>query len=978
MQFAWLMSSAPGFRIPSTAPLAGQILFDLNSADRLCSRNMPVSRTTELLQEALALHRRGAVAEAAARYADVLRAEPASADAAYYLAMISCQQGRFAEGAALARQALANDPWHARAQVLLGRALSALDRPVEALESFDRAVEIDPDLAAAHGNRGRALSDLGRDAEAVASYDRALALNPDAIEDWFDRGIALLAVGRDSEALSSFDRAIVGNAEFAPAHLCRAKALSALRRHADALEAVDRALQIEPGLAEAWLGRGNFLTALRRFDDASAAYDRALAINPDLADAWLGRGNVLSGQNRRDDALAAYDRALSLGPNLAAAWLGRGNLLTELKCHDDAFAAFERALALRPDFAEAWLGRGNVLTNLKRTEEALAAYDRACAAKPELAEAWLSRGNALTQLQRLDEAFTAYDKALTLGLERAEAWLGRGNVLTELKRFDEALAAYDRALAQRPDLAEAWLGRGNILTGLNRYDEASTAYDKALALKDELAAAWLGRGNVLTEFKRDGDAFAAYDKAWQLDPDARHVAGVRLLAKLFICDWTNLQPEVDRLLALIRQGRAASTPFPLLAVASSAADQLQCAKRYAADQPAVPQIWRGEVYSHDRIRLAYLSAGFDDSAMAQLLAGFFEQHDKSRFEVTAFSFGPDDTSPMRQRLKAAFEHFIDVRERSDQDIANLVRERQIDIAVDLMGFTKNNRLGVLARRPAPIQVNYLGYPGTMGANYIDYIIADSTVIPADQCPHYTEQVVWLPQTYLINDDRRIISERTPTRRECGLPDSGFVFCCSNNNYKIMPDVFEIWMRLLRATPGSVLWLIEANAAASANLRRQADERGVSSQRLIFAPKLAVADHLARHRVADLFLDTLPYNAHTTASDALWAGLPVLTCLGTTFVGRVAASVLKAIGLDELVTHTAAQYEALALRLAADPAYLAAIKAKLARNRGDCIAFDTARMTRQFEAAYTMMWRRYQNNDWTRSIEPNPTPIRIAP
>jgi predicted O-linked N-acetylglucosamine transferase (SPINDLY family) len=282
-----------------------------------------------------------------------------------------------------------------------------------------------------------------------------------------------------------------------------------------------------------------------------------------------------------------------------------------------------------------------------------------------------------------------------------------------------------------------------------------------------------------------------------------------------------------------------------------------------------------------------------------------------------------------------------------------------------MGFTKNNRLGVLARRPAPIQVNYLGYPGTMGADCIDYIIADSTVIPDDQCAHYAEQVVRLPQTYLINDDRRIISERMPTRRECGLPDTGFVFCCFNNIYKIMPDVFEIWMRLLSATPGSVLWLIEANAAASANLRRHADERGVSSQQLIFAPKVAVADHLARHRLADLFLDTLPYNAHTTASDALWAGLPVLTCLGTTFVGRVAASVLKAIGLDELVTHTPAQYEALALRLAADPVYLAAIKNKLARNRSDCMLFDTVRMTRQFEAAYTMMWQRYQNG-WTRS------------
>ncbi len=285
---------------------------------------------------------------------------------------------------------------------------------------------------------------------------------------------------------------------------------------------------------------------------------------------------------------------------------------------------------------------------------------------------------------------------------------------------------------------------------------------------------------------------------------------------------------------------------------------------------------------------------------------------------------------------------------------------------------RHNRLDVLARRPAPIQVNYLGYSGTTGADFIDYIVADATVIPEQHRTFYSEEVVWLPDCYLITDDRRVIAQRTPSRSECGLPEDGFVFCCFNNTYKLGPETFGVWMRLLTATPGSVLWLSEANATAQANLRREAEQSGVAASRLIFASRLPdVADHLARQRQADLFLDTLPYNAHTTACDALWAGVPLLTCLGTTFVGRVAASLLKAIGLDELITHSLADYEALALKLAHDPTALAALRERLARNKTSFPLFDTARTTRQIETAYTMMWQRYQSREMAGSGRASP-------
>jgi protein O-GlcNAc transferase len=352
-----------------------------------------------------------------------------------------------------------------------------------------------------------------------------------------------------------------------------------------------------------------------------------------------------------------------------------------------------------------------------------------------------------------------------------------------------------------------------------------------------------------------------------------------------------------------------------------------------------------------------VSGDFREHPIAYLMAGLYEHHDKSRFEVTAMSFSPDQDTDTTRRLKAAFEHFIDVRAKSDQEVAALVREREIDIAIDLAGFLEGARPDIFARRAAPVQVNYLGYPGTMGANYIDYIVGDPIVIPQQDFRFYTEKVVWLPDTYLATDGARSIANSTPARRDLELPEDGFVFCCFNYVYKINPAMFEIWMRLLRQVEGSVLWLREHRAVAADNLRSEAQLRGVAPERLIFAPRAPLAaDHLARQRQADLYLDTLPYNAHTTATEAIWAGLPVLACTGSSFAGRVAASVNSAVGMPELVTNSLPEYEALALKIATDPALCARLKDKLARNRQSSPLFDTARFTRHIEAAYERMWQ----------------------
>jgi predicted O-linked N-acetylglucosamine transferase (SPINDLY family) len=504
-------------------------------------------------------------------------------------------------------------------------------------------------------------------------------------------------------------------------------------------------------------------------------------------------------------------------------------------------------------------------------------------------------------------------------------------VLLQLNRPQEALASYDRALATKPDFAEALNNRGDALLDLGRHEELIENYKTLLSVK----------------------------------PDYDYARGGLLRAQMQCCEWAEYDESTAQTSEDIRSGKRADTPFNFLAVSESAADQLKCSQTFVADKyPAAAQpVWRGERYRHDKIRVAYLSADLRDHAVAHLIAGLFEAHDRTRFDIAAISFGPDPNDEMRARLRAAFNRFIDVREKSDQDIALLLRELEIDIAVDLQGFTKHCRPGIVAHRAAPVQVNYLGYPGTMGAPYIDYILGDQHVIPPEHQSYYTEKVVYLPECYQPNDSKRRIAARTPTRAELGLPDDGFVFCSFNNTYKFTPAMFDVWMRLLRHVEGSVLWLQEVNATAAKNLRREAIERGIDANRLVFAPRVPrLEDHLARYRLADLFLDTLPFTAQATASDALWAGLPVLTRLGGAFAGRVAASLLNAVGLPELIAGSREDYEALALKLAFNRELLADIKARLAQNRATYPLFNTDRFRRHIEAAYVTMWERGQSGE----------------
>jgi protein O-GlcNAc transferase len=641
-----------------------------------------------------------------------------------------------------------------------------------------------------------------------------------------------------------------------------------------------------------------------------------------------------------------------------------GLMALQAGMNDAALGVLSRAVAINGQLPDLRAALAEAFQRLGRLDEALGHFERALALDRNYLEALYNSGNVLLRLGRYDEALARYDRVLALAPQFAEAMNNRGNALFELKRFSEALAAFDQAVAIKPDFVAALANRGAAFVELKRYEEGIASCEAALAIDPDDVAALAHRGNADFELRRFADAAREFQRVLSVDPDYAYAAGKVIYYRLLCCDWTDYERDLAAIREKVAAGKRAVIPFMALNMADSVEMQMQCARIFHRDRyPASAEpIWRGERYDHTKIRVAYLSADFRQHAMAYLMAGVFDGHDRARLETTAISFGPDPKDAFRRRLESSFDRFLDVQTMRDRDVALLMRELEIDLAVDLMGYTNNGRPGILTHRPAPVQVNYIGFAGTMGADYIDYIIADRFVIPEADQSAYTEQVVYLPDTYWATDNRLAIGERVPSRAEVGLPETGFVFCCFNQNYKIAPPMFDVWMRLLQEVDGSVLWLVEDNADASRNLRREAERRGVGVGRLVFAPRVPVGEYLARFRLADLFLDTLPFNAHTTASDALWAGLPMVTCPGSSFAARVAGSLLTAIGLPELIATDIANYEALALRLARDGGLLGELRAKLARNRATFPLFDTRRFTRHLEAAFQRMWERQQRGE----------------
>lgn len=624
----------------------------------------------------------------------------------------------------------------------------------------------------------------------------------------------------------------------------------------------------------------------------------------------------------------------------------------------EAQAAAEAVLEETPDNFGALQLAGAAALRGGMPQAALGFLDKAVALQADHAGALFNRGNALVGVQRYAEAVASFDGALALKPDSAAIHANRAVALVKLGQLAAALDGADAALARDPRLTEAIVVRGDALYLLGRWEEAIGSFDRAIAESPKIAGAHAGRGNALLSLKQFAAAIESFDRALALKPTMAFIRGQRLFAKLSICAWDGIESDMESLAGAIEDGQLAAAPFVALGLLDSPRLQKLLTERFALSQTP-PRENLGPIAarpSSDKVRVGYFSADFHDHPVPRLMAEVFERHDRNVVEITAFSYGPPIEDPVRERLRAAFDRFEDVRQLSEREIAVRARAARIDVAVDLTGHTTNGRPGIFSFRAAPVQASYIGYLGTMGAPYYDYLIADRVLIPDTARAFYTERIVTLP-SYQANDSQRAISEHRYTRAELGLPEEGFVFCCFNNTYKISPETFAGWMRILHRAKDGVLLLFTANKPAAMNLAKEVVRHGIDPARVVFCKALPPADYMARLRAADLFLDTLPYNAGTTASDALWAGLPVLTCLGEAFAGRMAGSLLHAIGLPELITHSRADYEARAVALAQSPDAFARIRQKLADARRTSALFDTGLFTRNLEAAFLEMTRR---------------------
>lgn len=667
------------------------------------------------------------------------------------------------------------------------------------------------------------------------------------------------------------------------------------------------------------------------------------------------RGLAQHRQGRIKEAAIIYEQVIRVKPTHFDALQLLGTAYAQVGSFTEALAYFDKALAVDDTIALVHVSRGDTLKSLQRPEEAIAAYKQATILQPDFADAYFKLGHALQALNLLEDALLSYEKGIALNPQSATAHYNRGLTLHGLKKLDDAILCYNSAIKLKPDFFEAYNNRGKALHQLAHFDEAYLAYKLLNELKPDSPVAYYNCGIVLQDLKNFEGALDVFNKALALQPNYNHLLGKKLHTHMCLCNWDDLDTQLEDLIHRIKNGENASQPFPLLALIDAPDIHQLASEAYVkfTNPPTNSKVDFPEPAIGSKIRIGYFSSDFGNHPVSHLLAGLFEQHDRNQFEVFAFSLLNRASEPWRERVAKGVDQFIDVSSKTDEQVAELSRSLGIHVAVDLNGHTQHARTGIFAHRAAPIQTSYIGYLGTTGAAYYDYLLADPIVVPEETRHFYTEKIAYL-QTYQCNDFKLDVSEMVLGREAFGLPKNAFVFCSFNNNYKITPKVFSSWMNILGKVPGSVLWLYVDNATAKHNLQKEAAQRGIAPYRLVFADKLPFKEHLARQRLGDLYLDTYPYNAGATASNALRVGLPVLTYAGNSFASRYGASLLHALGLPELVTFSLGEYEALAISLATDPKRLIGLKQKLIQNTKNYSLFDTLKFTRNIESLYTQM------------------------
>ena len=812
---------------------------------------------------------------------------------------------------------------------ILGLIKASLGEYLEAAKLLKKAIKLNPQNPATQYNLAKALSESQDYVGSLIHHEKALQLAPNNPDGWLNYG----------------------------------QTLAQLKRYEQALSAFNNALSIHPQYAEAWYNKALGCVQLERHEEAINCFNQSIELQPNNPKAWLELSTSLGVLKRYEDALQCCEQALKLQSNYPEAWLNKGSAYSELKQFSQAIDAYDKAIELKNDFVAAWYSKGVALEKLDRKLEALNYYDKAIALDPSYAKAWLNKGNVLNDTTQYQEAIACFDRALELEPDYADAWANKSIALYELKEFESAINCCDQAIGIEPRHSKGWINKGSILCEMNMHLESIKCFDIAIALKPNDIDALVNKGGVYTLLNERKKAIDCLEAALSIDSKIKFTEGLLLYLKLQEGDWGNFHKSCSSLIERINKDEKVAAPFLALSITDDPQIQLKAAQIYCnSAYPKNDSLGPIPKYSHPKIKVAYFSADFKDHPVAYLTAELFELHDREHFEMYAFSTRKSGPSPIKDRLINAFDHFIEVDEQSDKEVALLARELQIDIAVDLGGHTQHARTGIFAYRAAPVQVNYLGFAGTMGADYFDYIVADKIVIPQEFQEFYLEKKVYLPNSYIVDDSQRAPSNKKLSRSEFGLPEDSTVFCCFNNSYKFNPPRIASFAKILTNVPNSVMWITENNASFKQNLLAEFNKLGIAEHRIVFATRVdAMADHLARYRLADLFLDTSPYNAHTTAMDSLKSGLPIISLAGKSFASRVGASLLTAIGLPELIVQSEEEFIDLASKLGQDARALQLLKEKLSQNLTSTALFNTKIFCGHLEAAYQEMHQAYMQD-----------------
>jgi len=842
---------------------------------------------------------------------------------------------------------------------ITGACYVGLGQLSSAVRSYKKAIEIKPDYAKAHYNLGGAFQELGELEESVKSYESSIKIDPDYAEAHNNLGNIFRELGKLNMAKNSYENALAIKPNYAEAHFSLSIVLKDFGQLDLMIQHLKEVVAINPDFAEAHHSIGVGLKELGLLDDAVKSYHKALLLKPNFLEAHNNLGNAFKELGQLDNAVKSYESAIAINPDYPSIYNNLGNSFKELGQLDNAVKSYESAIAINPDYSDAHNNLGVILYELDKFDEAVQSYQRALIIDPEYAEAHNNLGVSLNKLGQLEEAVNSYAKALVIDPNYADSYNNLGVVLKKLGQFNDAIHAYENALAINSDDADTYNNLGIVLAELERSDDAIQSYNKAVALDPGLAEAHNNLGTAFSKLNKYEDAIKAYETAFAAKPDLDYVLGNILSGKMNSCNWYNLPNLLIETRKQINHNKKVVDPFTLFGLIDDPALTRKAIElRVNSDHPKSHILPKLKLYSkHKKIRIGYFSGDFREHPVSYLTAELYEIHNRSQFEIYAFSLGPDTKDEMNLRIKAGVDHFHDVHLMSHKDIALLARSLEIDIAVDLAGLTAESRTDVFAMSAAPIQLSYIGFLGTMGADYYDYLIADPIMIPKKNQKDYSEKIIYLP-SFQVNDSTEIPPRKTFTRKDLGLPEKGFVFCCFNNTYKFTPATFDSWARILEQAEGSVLIIFANNDLSKINLAKEIVLRGIDSSRLIFGDGLERSDYLARYRVVDLFLDTHPYNAGTTASDALRMGLPMITYIGKSYQARMGASILNALNLPELITITPKEYESLAVDLATNPDKFKIIKDKLVSNLASAPLYDTKLFVKNLEFAYTKIYERH--------------------